>query len=188
MALSQIQTKKKEIRRDVRLKKKKLSEQEREEFGRKIYERLIELPEFIEANSISIYVDFNQEVPTRPVIELAWELEKEVASPVVENGVMEFYRYHSMEDLQPNDYGILEPCKKYGIVSPNSLVIMPGVAFDENRNRIGYGGGFYDRYMEKHSNLVNVAIAFEFQIYKQLQCEETDYKPTKIITESQIII
>lgn len=188
MALSQIQTMKKTIRHEVRLKKKEITEQKRQELGNRIYETLIKLPEFIEANSISIYVDFNQEVPTRAMIELAWKLGKEVASPVVENGIMEFYCYHSMEDLKPNDYGILEPCKKYGTVSPNSLVIMPGVAFDENRNRIGYGGGFYDRYMEKHSNLKNVAIAFEFQIYKELYCEEKDYKPTKIITEDRIII
>lgn len=188
MALSQIQTMKKTIRHEVRLKKKKVSEQERQELGKRIYKTLIALPEFMEANSISVYVDFNQEVPTRSIIELAWELGKEVASPVVENGEMEFYRYYSMEDLQLNSYGILEPCKKYGTVSPNSFVIMPGVAFDEQRNRIGYGGGFYDRYMEKHSDLMNVAIAFEFQIYKELDCEEKDYKPSKIITESRMIV
>lgn len=188
MALSQIQTMKKTIRHEVRLKKKELTEQKRQELGNKIYETLIQLPEFIEADSISIYVDFNQEVPTRSIIELAWKLGKEVAAPVVENGTMEFYRFCSMEELQPNDYGILEPCKQYGVVSPNSFVIMPGVAFDEQKNRIGYGGGFYDRYMEKNPNLINVAIAFEFQIYKELFCEEKDYRPTKIITENRIIV
>lgn len=188
MALSQIQTLKKTIRHEVRLKKKRITEQERQELGKKIYERLIELPEFIEAKSISIYVDFNQEVPTRSVIELAWKLGKEVASPVIENGTMEFYRYYSMDDLQTNHYGILEPSKKYGVVSQNSFVIMPGVAFDQHRNRIGYGGGFYDRYMENHSDLINVAIAFEFQMYEQLQCGEKDYKPMKIVTENRIII
>lgn len=188
MALSFIQLRKKEIRHEVRLRKKQVTKEEQEIVGMQIYEELIRTKEFQEANSISIYVAYNQEVPTRLIIEKALELGKEVASPIVEHGEIEFYRYESFDSLQQSQYGILEPNKELGIVSDNSLVIMPGVAFDEQRNRIGYGGGYYDRYMMRNSHLKTIAIAYDFQVYEQLDCEEKDYRPQKILTQKRWII
>ncbi len=187
MPLSLIQLRKKEIRHEMRLRKKKVTKEEREQAGREIYETLIQMPEFQEAKSISIYVAYNQEIPTVPIIEKALSLGKEVASPIVENGEIEFYRYTSLDTLKESQYGILEPNKELGVVSEDSLIIMPGVAFDENRNRIGYGGGYYDRYMMRHKELKTIAIAYDFQVYKELECEEKDYKPRKILTEKRLI-
>ena len=68
----------------------------------------------------------------------------------------------------------------------DGLLIMPGVAFDEECRRIGYGGGFYDKYLEKHPGLYAIAIAFELQMYRELPCEEHDIRPEKIITEKQV--
>ena len=88
MPLSLIQLRKKEIRHEMRLRKKKVTKEEREQAGREIYETLIQMPEFQEAKSISIYVAYNQEIPTVPIIEKALSLGKEVASPIVENATL----------------------------------------------------------------------------------------------------
>ena len=187
MPLSLIQLRKKEIRHEVRLIKKKTTKDEQMAVGQKICEKLIQMPEFKQAKSISIYVAYNQEVPTIPIIQQALELGKKVASPIVENGEIEFYCYDSIESLKEGEYGILEPTKELGIPGNDSLIIMPGVAFDKNRNRIGYGGGYYDRYLAKHPNSTTIAIAYDFQIYDEFDAEEKDYRPQKILTEKQLI-
>ena len=64
---------------------------------------------------------------------------------------------------------------------------MPGVAFDEERHRIGYGGGFYDRFLEAHPKLSRVALAFEFQVKKEVPYETFDICPEKIVTEKRVI-
>lgn len=66
-------------------------------------------------------------------------------------------------------------------------MIMPGVAFDNNCHRVGYGGGFYDRYLEKHPKVKRIAAAFEFQILPEVPTEPTDIAPEMIVTEKQII-
>ena len=65
---------------------------------------------------------------------------------------------------------------------------MPGVAFDEECHRIGYGGGFYDKYLEKHPNLHAIAIAFELQMYRELPFEEHDIKPEKVVTQKRKVL
>lgn len=188
MPLSLIQLRKKEIRHEMRLRKKKVTAQEKEAIGREIYEKLVEMPEFLEAKSISIYVAYNQEVPTIPIIEKALSLGKEVASPIVEDGEIEFYCYTSLNSLVESKYGILEPKKELGKASKDSLIIMPGVAFDKTRNRIGYGGGYYDRYLARNPHQTTIAIAYDFQVYDQFEGDEKDYKPQKILTEKQLIV
>lgn len=188
MPLSLIQLRKKEIRHEMRLRKKRVTSEEREAVGREICEKLVKMPEFLEAKSISIYVAYNQEVPTLPIIETALQLGKEVASPIVENGEMEFYCYTSIDSLVESKYGILEPTKEIGRPRKDSLVIMPGVAFDETRNRIGYGGGYYDRYLTRNPEQKTIAIAYDFQVYEQFDGDEKDQKPQKILTEKRLIV
>ena len=188
MPLSLIQIRKKEIRHEMRLRKKQVTEEERAIVGQSIFEKLVEMPEFQEAKSISIYVAYNQEIPTLPIIEEAFRLGKEVASPIVEDGKINFYRYTSVSMLEEGKYGILEPKKDLGLVSDQSLVIMPGVAFDKNRNRIGYGGGYYDGYLMRNPKLKTIAFAYDFQIYEQFETDEGDYRPDKILTEKRLIV
>ena len=64
---------------------------------------------------------------------------------------------------------------------------MPGVAFDEQCHRVGYGGGYYDRYLEKHPGLIHIALAFEFQIFPEVPSEEHDIRPEMIVTENRIL-
>jgi len=105
---------------------------------------------------------------------------------------MKFFYITSLEnDLEEGYYGIREPYEKHAANESGdeekALMLMPGVAFDEERHRIGYGGGFYDRFLEAHPKLSRVALAFEFQVKESVPYEAFDICPEKIVTEKRVI-
>ena len=101
---------------------------------------------------------------------------------------MEFYRISDEHDLISGYMGIMEPsdtCVK--AECRNGLFIMPGLAFDYDFHRIGYGGGFYDRYLSADNTFVKAALAFDFLLLDSIPYEEHDLKPDYIITQTQFI-
>ena len=101
---------------------------------------------------------------------------------------MNFYKYSFEDPLRINRLGIPEPVKSFNKIVPD-LIFVPLVGFDNNLNRLGYGGGFYDRYFEKNSNLkkiVKIGLAFSFQKIKKLPVNKFDKKLDRIITEKKI--
>ncbi len=99
---------------------------------------------------------------------------------------MLFYQITSMDDLTRGKYGILEPSARLEHAPAyDSLFIMPGVVFDKNRNRIGYGGGFYDRYLAKlDEKPMVVALGYDNQVEASLSPDPFDIKPDYILTET----
>ncbi len=178
---------KKQIRKSTLSRRRALSAEEWEVYSQKIQGALLEHPWFQEADDIYCYVDYNKEVATRGVIQQAWNMGKRVWVPKVHGTTMEFYPITSFADLASGTYGNLEPVTTQKAEAAKGLLIQPGVAFDLACHRLGYGGGFYDRYLEKHPNLKKIALAFEVQITEVLPVEETDICPDYVITESRII-
>lgn len=183
---------KKEIRNQIRRKRMSLSSSERAFFECRIYENVIAHPLYEEAQEIYCYVSFQDEVSTDKLLEHSWKMGKRVAVPkiLVDNSAkyMDFFYIDSREELSPGYYGILEPESKKKAEGKNVLVIMPGVAFDEKLNRIGYGGGFYDTYLEKHPEYRRMAIAFSIQCVGKIPAEPYDIRPEVLITEAGIRI
>lgn len=177
---------KKEIRQHIISRRKEMDPLAWQEATQKITEKIINHPRFLEETDIYCYANYNGEVGTEQIMEEAWKLGKHVWLPKVEGCEMEFYLVESRKELKPGAYGILEPVTDHKADGKEGLLIMPGVAFDEEGRRIGYGGGFYDKYLEKHPNLLTVAVAFELQIYQEIPCEEHDIKPRKVVTEEHI--
>lgn len=133
------------------------------------------------------YADYNHEVITRYIIEQAWKDGKEVAVPKVFGKDMVFYRLTDFSQLESSYFGIPEPKEDGEKVSwEEAMMVMPGVAFDVNCNRVGYGGGFYDRFLEKHPEVCRVAVGFSFQILPEVPTEPTDIRPQVIVTEANI--
>ena len=151
-----------------------------------ITETVINHPLFLESTDIYCYANYNGETGTLAIMEEASKLGKSVWFPRVEGSEMNFYLVEQKEDLQPGAYGILEPTGEYKADGYDGLLIMPGVAFDEECHRIGYGGGFYDRFLEKHPYITRVAVAFEFQMMSEVPVESTDISPEIIVTEKEI--
>ena len=147
------------------------------------------LSQFQKAACVYAYVDYNKEVCTREIIEKAWEMGKRVAVPKVTGpGTMKYYYLESFEQLKPGYFQIPEPGPGgKEAEEEDAFLIVPGVAFDENRHRAGYGQGFYDRNIASHRKHPTAAVAFEFQIVKEVPAEATDVFPDLVITEKRVI-
>ena len=176
---------KRDSRKRVLENRNELTDTEWEKKSHCIYENVVTHPFFLECDAIYCYVDYRHEVGTRTIIEHAWKLGKKIAVPKVNGDEMDFYYIQSFEDLQEGFKGILEPKQTHHADDENVLLIMPGAAFDAKCNRIGYGKGYYDKYLQVHPNVKTIAIAFELQMVETIPVEAYDICPDIIITEEK---
>lgn len=175
-------------------KRKKLADKEVLDKSKKIIHRLKSLKEFQSAKNILFYVSFDKEVNTQELIkELLEEKEKNIIVPyTIKNKPNIFLsELKDFVELEPRAFGILEPKEKY-IREFNKdnldLVIVPGVVFGRNGHRIGYGYGFYDRFLKTiKKEVVKIGLAFDFQLIDKVPEEKHDVPLNKIITEKEII-
>ncbi len=174
---------KKDIRKRVLEKRNAITELEWKERSYTIYKKIAEHPFFLQADAVYSYVDYRKEVSTRDIIVHAWNCGKKVAVPKIVESTMEFFYIQNFSDLRKGYQGILEPTQAYPADDDNVLLIMPGTAFDQTCNRVGYGKGFYDVYLTKHSNFKTIALAFELQMVKNIPADEHDIRPNMIVTE-----
>lgn len=175
---------KKEIRKYVKNVKSLLSSDEVIHNSLQIQNLLMELEQYKNAKKIYIYVNYNQEVVTADIIKKSLELGKNVFVPKIYNDVIKFHQIWSYDtDLAPGAYGILEPTNDSADDKRDGLLIMPGLAFDQSFHRIGYGGGFYDKYLALPNNHIKVALAYNFQIFDLIPTDEFDRKVDIIITQ-----
>ncbi len=135
------------------------------------------------------YIPINYEYNCLELLKFLNSKKYTICLPVVKNNFkMNFYKYSFKDPLKINKLGIPEPIKLKNKVVPD-LIFVPLVAFDDKLNRLGYGGGFYDRYFEKNSNfkkIIKIGLAFSFQKIKKLPINNYDKKLDKIITEKKV--
>lgn len=172
-----------QIRKLILQKRDALPKRERAAASHKIAERVFATSEYENAKHILVFKSFGSEVDTDPIIEHALADGKNVYLPRVEGRDMQFYRYDLHTLLEKSAYGIEEPPAIEPFEGTNALVIMPGAAFSLKKDRIGYGGGYYDRYFEKKPGCYLLAVAFDLQILQELPVERHDLKPHQILTE-----
>lgn len=180
---------KKQIRTEILKRRSALSKDEVADKSRAICRKIVSCEQFVQAESILLYLDFNHEVETGLIWEKAQKMRKHVAAPRLIGSQMVFARIQSEKDLIPGKWGIPEPKKNCPVIREHdsrTVVIMPGVAFDCSRNRIGYGGGYYDRYFAGYDSVYKIAAAYDLQIVEQVPAEPFDLKPDCIVTESHI--
>ena len=176
---------KKALRREIGAKKSALSA---EEVGRRsaiLAEKLFEAEQYRDCRSLYAYLSFNEEVRTDPIIERAWADGKRVAVPKVVGKEMVFIWIDSFDALGPGYYGITEPVNDGPVADDRTaLVLMPGLAFDPEGHRVGYGGGFYDRFLENEPDHPLVALCYDFQMYDHLDVESHDVPVDLVITDT----
>lgn len=183
--------KKKDLRNIILNKRNSIDNNTKEEMDREIFNRLINLDLYKEAKNIFIYLSFGSEIDTNPIIDRALEDGKEVYIPKIykSNKEMKAIRLNSFEDLEENSMGILEPKDDSNFIDKENidLIIVPGAVFDLEGNRIGYGGGYYDRFLSNIKDKRNkVALAYDLQIVENIEAEEHDIKVDYIITNYRI--
>lgn len=159
-----------------------------------IQKRFLGIRELRSAKKIALYASFRNEVLTDAIFEHALAHGKEVFFPRVVRGKkgLVFLKVRGKKDFTQGSYKIYEPAHDLGLetAEPSSfdIIVMPGVAFDTNGNRLGYGKGYYDKALCSISKECLVAaLAFDFQIAERVPAEAHDIKMDKIITESRVI-
>lgn len=188
METKDIKTEKKEIRKEIKALRAAYTDDQIHQMSLAVCKRLTSLDAYKTADTVYAYVDCKHEVETVDIIRTAWKDGKKVAVPKVIGQEMQFFYITSLEeDLEAGYYGIREPREIHPAMTQQALFLMPGVAFDEDRHRIGYGGGFYDRFLEAHTKMKTAALAFEFQIKDRVPFEPFDIRPEVIVTEQRVI-
>ena len=178
---------KKEIRAQIRQKRKALSRQEWLEKSHVICDSLRRMPEYQQSDVIYAYLAKEGEVLLDELIEEALRDGKKVAVPNVLGTEMEFYELNDLAQVQIGCLGIREPLSRQPVCGQHPWMILPAVAVDEHLHRVGYGGGYYDRYLERHPKLLKVAVVFAFQVYHRVPAEEFDVCPDLVVTENGIL-
>ncbi|MCR5324801.1 MAG: 5-formyltetrahydrofolate cyclo-ligase [Lachnospiraceae bacterium] len=179
---------KKLIRKKINEQKSKLLTLDICRVSRPIIDKVLSMPEFVEAEAIFTYLEYNQEIITHPIVSKSWEMGKRIAVPRIVNKVMDFYYIESFDDVLPGYKGILEPIDDNVADEKKVFIVMPGIAYDMDFNRIGYGGRYYDNYFNEHKDIdfFKAALVYDFQIVDHIETEEHDIPVDAIITASQI--
>ena len=183
---------KKQIRREMLQKRDALTAEERGVMSQSVFSQLSKLPEFIKAEQILLFAGYGSEPDTLPWIAECVAMGKNVLCPVVTGEEMQFYEISALQQLKAGYKGIPEPEPDESTCYRKrecDLMVLPGTAFDVSGNRIGYGKGFYDRYLAAGFSGETVAVAFSFQVLeeKRIPAEETDRKVNCIVTEKEVI-
>ena len=163
------------LRKDIREKKRLMTEQEIHSRSEKLGRLFACSQAYLEAKTIYGYLPYNQEVRTVPMLEQALKDGKKVAVPKIYGDTMKFIYLDDLSRVEKNDMGIPEPVADEPVAGDKTaLVLMPGLAFTKNGDRMGYGGGFYDRFLAEEPNHPTLALCYDFQIVDQLPTEEYD--------------
>ena len=137
---------------------------------------------YAQANTVYGYLPYNQEVRTVPMLRQALRDGKRVAVPKVFGDEMRFIYLEDLDAVEKGYAGIPEPVADGPVANdPTALVLMPGLAFDAEGHRIGYGGGFYDRFLEDEPQHPTLALCYDFQMLEHLDTEAHDIPVDQVI-------
>lgn len=174
----------------------KLSVELQQQYSRRISEQVLKMDLFQQASTVFIYVDFRSEVKTSNLIQKMQSIGKKVLVPVTllkERDLLPIQISNMERDLAPGYASILEPVEEIrttNYVSPETidLIFLPGSVFDEQGGRMGYGGGFYDRFVsEKAPQAHRIGLCYELQMMEKAPLQDHDEYMDVIITEQRII-
>lgn len=164
-----------ELRREIRARKRAMTEEEIETRSAKLAQLFFASEAYQNAKTIYGYLPYNQEVRTVPMLAQALKDGKKVAVPKVYGEEMKFLYLDDLNAVAKGYAGIPEPIADEPVAQDETaLVLMPGLAFDPQGHRIGYGGGFYDKFLAAEPNHPTLALCYEFQMLPKLDVEDHD--------------
>lgn len=178
-----IDEQKKELRKRVRMLKQQFSLEEKQQKSESIWQQLELTPEFISAKTIMLYWSMDDEVYTHSFVR-KWYQKKEIILPIVNGDDLELCIFSGDSCLVPGDrYGILEPNgERFSEKHKIDLIVVPGVAFDKQNNRMGRGKAYYDKLL-KTTNAYKIGVCFDFQLFDIVPHDENDVKMDKVVGE-----
>ena len=178
---------KKALRAEIKAQKRAMTEAQIAATSEALAQQLYAHPAYKEAKSIFGYLSYNQEVRTMPMLEQAQKDGKRVAVPKVIGDTMIFIWLDDLSRIELGYCNIPEPIDNGPeAVDETALVMMPGLAFDPTGRRCGYGGGFYDRYLEQHPDHPTIAMCYGFQMFDALETDPHDI-PVNYVLSQEVI-
>ncbi len=180
-----------EWRTNMKIKLKEITAADKVNLDQQILDRLYTYKPYTNAETIGLTVAMKGEINTKEIIERAWSEGKRVAVPKCnpKTKQMTFYYLTEWDQLEIVYFGLEEPRpEKTEMCPPDEieLLLVPGLIFDRNGFRIGFGGGYYDRYLKDYSNST-VSLAYQFQVVENVPTETFDLPVEAIITDEQIV-
>lgn len=179
---------KKELR-DFYLKiRKSITDKEKEESDRHIYTSFINSHFFKDSDTFLVYISVNKEVGTVDLIRFMLDNNKKVSVPYCHDNIMEFYNINSLDELVDGEFGIPSVDVSKAVRQEkfdNALCIVPAVSFDNNGNRLGYGGGYYDRFLSENK-VATIGFCYQRCISEKIPTEDTDVKIDYVLTETKL--
>lgn len=172
------------IREEIKRLKFKMTLEQKTAEAEAVFRKIESMPEFQRAQTVLMYWSMPDEMPTHDFIK-KWSSSKTILLPVVKGDRMTVRKFTSEEDLKSGKWKTMEPTVPHRS-SVADLVIVPGIAFDLNRNRLGRGGGYYDRYF-KHKEIHKWGIGFNFQLFDTIPSASFDIHMDKIITPDRTV-
>lgn len=194
--MDNISNKKKQIRKDILEVRRSMDIDKKDTYDTLIEKSFFESSFYKEAKNIFIYISYDSEINTKRIINRAINERKNIYVPRTEfdTKLMNAVKINDFSNLVESRYGILEPKKEEPFIDPNELdlIVVPGVAFDKNGGRIGYGAGYYDRYFkrineENKSRIIKLALIYDFQLIDEVPTDEEDVLIDAVLTEKQFI-
>lgn len=179
---------KKDIRNQILTKRLGITQEELMNKSQKICNSFLALPQYQDADLLYIYMDFKNEVVTKQIIVDAHRKGKKVAIPkVVKDQIIFYYLEPNDRELKEGYFGIREPEIAKPVKDNSGIMVVPGIAFDEEGYRVGYGKGYYDRYLQDNEVAQKISLVLELQLIKQVPYDAYDIPVDLIITEQRVI-
>ena len=173
---------KKQLRKKVRDQKRAMTAEQIEEKSRLLGEKFLKSDLYRQAKSVYGYLPYNQEVRTVAMLEKALQDGKRVAVPKCYGEEMRFIWMEDLSQVEKGYAGIPEPIADGPVADDETaLVLMPGMAFDPEGHRIGYGGGFYDKFLAAEPGHPTLALCYDFQMFDRLETEEFDIPVDQVL-------
>ncbi len=194
--MEEVYLEKKILRKRILDIRNSMLQDEKKKKDNTIRNKFLESDYYKASQNIFIYVSYSSEIDTIEIINKALIDGKRIFVPrtVFKNKLMDAVRIYSLDNMKKDRYGILEPGQESSCINPDKLdlIVVPGVAFDREGGRTGYGAGYYDRYFKKISDerkkeIKKVALAYDFQIVDKVPMDKQDVRIDCIITEREII-
>ena len=173
---------KQQLRQAIRQRKRAMTQEEIEDRSRSLCEKFLNSDNYRRCTCLYGYLPYNQEVRTWPILHQALADGKKVAVPKVYGDEMKFIYLTDLTQVATGYAGIPEPIADDPVAEQqDALVLMPGLAFDPQGHRIGYGGGFYDKVLSREPGHPTVALCYEFQMVDHLETEQFDIPVNTVI-------
>ena len=178
------------LRKTMREKRKSMDQIEKKLLDKNLRERLFQTEEYKKSKVVFIYVSTSEEINTIEIIKQLFKDGKVVAVPrIMKDKTMKALKINSLDELlEVGSFGILEPSSQSEDLNEIvDLTIVPGLAFDSLNKRLGYGGGFYDRFFVRYKNSIKISLCYDYQFVTTVYPTEYDVSVEMIISNNHIV-